>query len=44
VQQEDAFKAEALAHSIWTTNAYNHYLYQIPAKDALVAHKSSVIN
>ncbi|HUV20757.1 MAG TPA: LTA synthase family protein [Gammaproteobacteria bacterium] len=44
VQQEGAFKAEALANSIWTTNAYNHYLYQLPGKDNLVAHQSSVIN
>lgn len=28
-QQDDAFKAEALAHAIWTINAYDNYLYRL---------------
>ena len=29
-QQDDAFIDEALAHSIWTINAYDQFLYRLP--------------
>lgn len=33
-QEGDAFKAEALAHAIWTMNAYDNYLYRLNEQDA----------
>ena len=38
-QQDDAFKDEALAHSIWSINAYDQRLYQLHEADGLLAHK-----
>ena len=36
-QQDDTFKDEALVHSIWSINAYDQYLYQLPEWDDLLA-------
>jgi phosphoglycerol transferase MdoB-like AlkP superfamily enzyme len=43
-QQDSAFKAEALAHSRWTTNAYNHYLYTLPESASLAAPQPAPTN
>jgi phosphoglycerol transferase MdoB-like AlkP superfamily enzyme len=39
-QQDDAFKDEALAHSIWSINAYDQGLYQLHEADGLIAHRN----
>jgi phosphoglycerol transferase MdoB-like AlkP superfamily enzyme len=42
--QDSAFKDEALAHSIWTTNAYNHYLYRLPGSASRVTRNPASSN
>ena len=43
-QQDDAFKDEALAHSIWSINAYDQGLYQLHEADGLTAHRHSPLS